>query len=144
MTAAFRFDAILQLRRRQRDEAALALSKVHVAVDKLGDERREIASQRKSLSRAQEKMQRKIISAHELKTLVDYDLALQHAAASLLERDKKIQAELESVRGRLVVAQQEVARLEKLELISESRAKKSVQRRERNEADTVIAARFTK
>ncbi len=144
MTAGFRFAAILDLRRRERDQAAIALAKVDAALSRVDQQNRDISLQRQSLRRTQKNLPARVISAHQLKSQADFDLALQQVEITLSQERQSLQTQLQEAHDQLVTAQQEVARLEKLEQINESRQRAKLRRRQQQEYDATIAARQTK
>ena len=144
MTFAFRFAAILKLRRQERDQAAVALAKIDAAVGQLDDQLQNIALQRESLRESQRNLRSGIIWAHELKSRADFDLALQHAETEILAERNALEIQLHQGHDQLVAAQQEVARLDKLQQLQQSRHQVKTRQHEQREYDAIMTARHIK
>lgn len=86
----------------------------------------------------------RVVSAQELKSRADFDRALLHAAAELSGQWDELQLELNRKHDQLVAAQQEVARLEKLQQIAEAKHRDHLRRIEQRAYDETITARVAK
>ena len=146
MKSAMRFSAILQLRKWERDEAAMSLADLDAAAREIEHQQQAITMQRKSYREARQRgtsgFRSGVISAHELKSIADYDQALQHAESQLLEQRDELQAQVQQAHQRLTAAQLEFVRIEKLHLLERSRQQCKIHRQEQREADELITLRY--
>ncbi len=132
-----------EIAQQERDEAAVLLAKIDAAIVGLDDQLQNIARQHESLRESQRNLRSGVISAHELKSRADFDLALRHAETELLSERNALEIRLQQARDQLIDAQQEVARLDKLQQLQQSRHQAKMRQREQREYDATMTARHT-
>ena len=146
MKSAMRFSAILQLREWERDEAAMSLANLDAAAKEIEHQHQAIRLQRKSHREARQRKTPEsrsgVISAHELKSIADYDRALQHAESQCLKKREELQIEVQQAHQRLTTAQLEFVRIEKLQQLELSRQQTKIRQQEQREADELITLRY--
>jgi flagellar FliJ protein len=144
MTSRLRFSSILDLRQRERDQAALVLARIEAEVLQIDRRRQAIAQQRESVHQIQRILRSTIISAHELRSRADFDRALRHDDAQLLKQRAELLVQLQDAHVKVIAAQQEVAKLEKLQQRQRSRDQARLRQQEQRHCDAINATRRTK
>ena len=114
MPDEFRFKALLDLRRQQRDEAAADLGLANEAIVKVARQIDEINRERAVLRDTQNMNRQGDISVDALLAHGRYDLQLQADIGSLESTVAELTAEMDRRRAKLVEAEAELKRFEKL------------------------------
>lgn len=135
MSFQFRFDSILQLRRRQRDEAGGALGKAIEAIRRIEEQIEGVQDQRTSLSERQTLDRVGQLSVDALLSTGRYDLQLQADLTQLASTRRELVQEMERRRAVLATANAELKRFERLEEKERATHHAMMIRREQNEAD---------
>ena len=143
MPAEFRFKALLDLRRQQRDEAGAALGQVNEAVAKVNTQIDEIESERVALRDTRDVNRQGNVSVDALLAHGRYDLQLQADIGSLESTVAELTAEMDKRRVKLVEAEAELKRFEKLKENDEAEFRALESKREHAEADEVSTRRYT-
>ena len=114
MPDEFRFKALLDLRRQQRDEAAADLGLAYEAIVKVKRQIDEINRERAVLRDTQNMNRQGDISVDALLAHGRYNLQLQAEIGSLESTVAELTAEMDRRRAKLVEAEAELKRFEKL------------------------------
>ena len=115
MSFRFRFAFLLDLRRRERDEAGAFVGQATEAILKVDQQIDEVNQQRLELKQHQADIRVGSISVDRMLSSGRYDLQLQSDIAGLVETKEKLNQEFERRQTLLAIAQGEVQRFEKLE-----------------------------
>ena len=143
MSFQFRFATILQLRRRERDEAGAAVGKANAAIGRIDEQCTAIQDERQSLRERASEHRVGSVSVDALLTRGRYEIQLEAEIQSLRETRAELVKELERRRGALVASEVEVKRFERLEE-NERAARRALElHREQAEADDATARRYT-
>ena len=143
MPGEFRFKALLDLRRQQRDEAAADLGLANEAIVKVTRQIDEINRERAVLRDTQNMNRQGDISVDALLAHGRYDLQLQADIGSLESTVAELTAEMDRRRAKLVEAEAELKRFEKLKENDEAEFRALESKREHAEADEVLNRRYT-
>lgn len=143
MPDEFRFKALLDLRRQQRDEAAADLGLANEAIVKVTRQIDEINRERAVLRDTQNMNRQGDISVDALLAHGRYDLQLQADIGSLESTVAELTAEMDRRRAKLVEAEAELKRFEKLKENDEAEFRALESKREHAEADEVLNRRYT-
>ena len=142
MNFQFRFKTILNLRRRERDEAGGEVAQAHQAIARLEDEIETIRQVRQQLQRETQRRRLGEVSVDDLLSQGRYDLQLQAQMHSLHATLNQLQVELQRRSQRLVEAEAEVKRFERLEENDLAVYRRELAKREQVELDEAAARRF--
>ena len=143
MPGEFRFKALLDLRRQQRDEAAADLGLANEAIVKVTRQIDEINRERAVLRDTQNMNRQGDVSVDALLAHGRYDLQLQADIGSLESTVAELTAEMDRRRAKLVEAEAELKRFEKLKENDEAEFRALESKREHAEADEVLNRRYT-
>ena len=143
MPDEFRFKALLDLRRQQRDEAAADLGLANEAIVKVTRQIDEINRERAVLRDTQNMNRQGDVSVDALLAHGRYDLQLQADIGSLESTVAELTAEMDRRRAKLVEAEAELKRFEKLKENDEAEFRALESKREHAEADEVLNRRYT-
>ena len=143
MPDEFRFKALLDLRRQQRDEAAADLGLANEAIVKVTRQIDEINRERAVLRDTQNMNRQGDVSVDALLAHGRYDLQLQADIGSLESTVAELTAEMDRRRAKLVEAEAELKRFEKLKENDEAEFRALESKREHAEADEVSTRRYT-
>jgi len=138
----FRFAAILELRRRERDEAGASVGQANEAIEKVDEQIRMKRSDRSNLRRDAESHRVGAVSVDFLLARGRYDLQLQAEIRSLDETLGELHQERERRQATLVEAEAELKKLEKLHERAEDAYRKEMSRREHAEAEDATTRRY--
>jgi flagellar FliJ protein len=142
MNFQYRFATILQLRRRQRDEAGAALGQAHEAIRRVDAQVQTIQRER-MMSRQNAHQQRLgAVSVDSLLVQGRYDLQLQTRLQSLGKTRGELDQELQRRQHALIVAEAEVKRFEKLEEKERNAFHIAMLRRQQAESDDATSSRY--
>lgn len=147
MTQPFRLDSVLKLRQRERDQAGKDVADAVAAIALLDTKLSEIAMQQRQLESLRRDFSQGSISTNRMLDAERYQLVLaaQHAHVSG-DRSLLVQ-ELDRRRAKLVIRQQAVKALEKLEQRHDERFAEEQRKRQQllldewSQAQTSIAIR---
>lgn len=137
----FRFASIQRLHEQLRDEARRELAKAQQAVEMLDQRARELAGQRAELRERNVAQLQGAISVDALLDTGRYDAQLQAQQKQLSEQRVKILEEVERRRDRLVHAERECRKFEKLKELAWQRHQVEERRREQAELDEIASRR---
>ena len=143
MPDEFRFKALLDLRRQQRDEAAADLGLANEAIVKVTRQIDEINRERAVLRDTQNMNRQGDVSVDAMLAHGRYDLQLQADIGSLESTVAELTAEMDRRRAKLVEAEAELKRFEKLKENDEAEFRALESKREHAEADEVLNRRYT-
>ena len=143
MSFQFRFASILQLRRRERDEAGAAVGQANAAIGRIDEQCEAIQLERQSILAGARERRVGNVSVDALLARGRYDLQLQAEIHSLGETRAELIKELERRQGVLVASEAEVKRFERLEENERAACHALQLRREQAEADDATARRYT-
>ncbi len=135
MAAEFRFKALLDLRRQQRDEAGAALGQANEAIAKVNTQIDDINRERVALRDTDDVNRQGNVSVDALLAHGRYDLQLQADIGSLQSTVAELTAEMDRRRTKLVEAEAELKRFEKLKENDEAEFRALESKREHAEAD---------
>jgi flagellar FliJ protein len=141
--AEFRFKALLDLRRQQRDEAGAALGQANEAIAKVNTQIEDINRERATLRDTEDVNRQGNVSVDALLAHGRYDLQLQADIGSLESTVAELTAEMDRRRIKLVEAEAELKRFEKLKENDEAEFRALESKREQAEADEVSNRRYT-
>jgi flagellar FliJ protein len=143
MAFQFRFETLMQVRRRQRDEAAVALGQAGEAIERIASQIADIATKRQSIREWSPGQRTGEIFVDDLLTQGRYDLQLEAEALALDQTLNELNEEEKRRRQVLVHAEAEVKRFERL--LENDRAKYQAlqRRREQFEADDATGRQYT-
>lgn len=114
MSFQFRFESILELRRRQRDEAGAAVGKANQAIAKVDQQIADLQNDRQTI-RDQDQIQRVgTVSVESLLSIGRYDMQLQADVRQLQTARVQLVAERDRRQTLLMDAEAEVKRYDKL------------------------------
>jgi|TARA_B110000495_G_C22966422_1_gene566797 flagellar FliJ protein len=139
----FRFAALLELRRQERDEVGAAVGQANAAIDKVNEHVDEKQHERMLLRDGSNVSRRGDVSVDALLSLGRYDLQLQADIEALNLTLGELITELERRRGKLVDAEAELKRFQKLRDNAELEFRALETKREHAEADEVTTRRYT-
>lgn len=143
MSFKFRFDSILQLRRRERDEVGASVGKVNEAIARVDEQIQQVEKEREELNQGTAQRLLGSVSVDGLLASGRYDFQLQVDLQSLFDTRKQLVEEQDRRMQALVVAEGEVKRFERM-LENEREAHYAEQlRREQLEADDATSRRYT-
>ncbi|MDE0862511.1 MAG: flagellar export protein FliJ [Rubripirellula sp.] len=143
MPFEFRFAALLELRRQERDEVGAAVGQANAAIDKVNEHVDEKQHERMLLRDGSNVSRRGDVSVDALLSLGRYDLQLQADIEALNLTLGELITELERRRGKLVDAEAELKRFQKLRDNAELEFRALETKREHAEADEVTTRRYT-
>lgn len=148
MAFRFRFDSILQLRNRQRDEAGVEVGKANEAIRRIDQQFNELQSQRDDLRRLAAGIiagdqGHATLSVDRMLQQGRYDLQLQAEQMSLRQTRSTLEDELERRRGILMDAEADVKRYERLRATRQAEYTQAELKREQDESDDLTSARMT-
>lgn len=115
MAFHFRFATLLELRRRQRDEAGAALGQAHEAIRRIDEQVELIRLERLDLRSNGGPSRTGLLSVDRLLVQGRYDLQLEARIESLKRTREELNQEVQRRLSALVTAETEVKRFEKLE-----------------------------
>jgi len=139
----FRFAALLELRRQERDEVGAAVGQANAAIEKVNEHVDEKQHERMLLRDGSNVSRRGDVSVDALLSLGRYDLQLQADIEALNLTLGELVTELERRRGKLVDAEAELKRFQKLRDNAELEFRALETKREHAEADEVTTRRYT-
>lgn len=135
MTQSFRLKSILQLRRRERDHAGKEVSDAIAAIDVLDNKLAEIESQQRSMESIRRRSGEGRVELHQILDAERYQLILAAQTAHIKQDKSLLVQELERRQARLVLRQQAVKALEKLEQTYRNQIADVQRRREQDRLD---------
>ena len=142
MPAEFRFKVLLDLRRQQRDEAGAALGQASEAIVNVTTQIDDINRERAALRDTEAVNRQGDISVDALLAHGRYDLQLQADIGSLESTVAELTAEMDRRRVKLVEAEAELKRFEKLKENDEAEFRALESKREQAESDEVSNRRY--
>ncbi|TWT83405.1 flagellar biosynthesis chaperone [Planctomycetes bacterium CA13] len=131
----FRFASILDLRRRERDEAGGMVGEANAAIGKVEDQIEAIEQERKQLAIDDAEKRVGDVSVDRLLARGRYDLQLQADIHELRETRLKLIEELERRQQRLRDAETEVKKFERMMEMDLHHFRNEINRREQIEID---------
>lgn len=142
MSFQFRFESLLQLRRRERDEAGASVGQATEAIMKVDAQMEEIEQLRQTVKQQQSEVRTGSISVDRMLSAGRYDMQLQADVAALLDTKDKLNQEFLRRQSLLAKAQSEVGRYEKLEARAKENYRADLLRKEQAEADDRSSSSF--
>jgi len=139
----FRFDSLLEIYRRQRDEAGQEVGKAVEAIRRVDEQVEQVQYQRDQLRQVTtESVGQTNVAVDRILHQGRYDLQLHADQVNLRQTRATLEEELARRRERLVSAEAEVKRLERLRETRQAEHRKLELQQEQAEADDLTAARF--
>ncbi|QDV65877.1 flagellar export protein FliJ [Crateriforma conspicua] len=143
MSFQYRFDILLRLRERERDEAGAAVGQANAAIAKIDQQMQEVEQTRVGLKQAMSgESLTGNVSVDRMLQGGRYDLQLQGDLQSLADTRGKLVQELQRRQEVLKTAQIEVKRWEKLKEIDQQRYREQQNHREQLELDEAASRNF--
>ena len=142
MNFQYRFETILQLRRRQRDEAGVAVGQAHEAIRRVDVQSEAIQRERMMFRENAQQQRLGAVSVDGLLVQGRYDLQLQAQLQALGKTRGDLVQELQRRQRALVAAEAEVKRFEKLEEKDRIAFHSAMLPRQQAEADDATSSRY--
>ena len=142
MPFQFRFAALLELRRRERDEAGAAVGQADEAIRKIDTQRQALEAERQTLRGASSAGRQGAMAVDALLLEGRYDMQLDSQLQSLQQTRDQLIVELNRRQQRLTEAEAEVKRFERLEEKDREAHQAELRRREQLEIDDVVSRRY--
>ena len=142
MKFQFRFATILQLRRRERDEAGAAVGQAHEAIHRIDLQTDEIERERTTIRENSQQQRLGAVSVDGLLVQGRYDLQLQARLQTLRNTRGELVQELHRRQHALVAAEAEVKRFERLEEKDRRAFQTALLRRQQAESDDATSSRY--
>jgi flagellar FliJ protein len=142
MSFQFRFATLLQLHRRARDEAGTEVGKANQAIGRINEQTESLIAERTAMLEQASKARIGAVSIDSIMSQGRYDMQLQADMHSLRETRAKLEQELLRRQQRLIEAEAEVKRFERLKENEWKLYRTEQQKREQAEADESAATRF--
>lgn len=143
MAFRFRFSALLELRRRERDQAGAAVGQADAAIRKIDDQIAAVSDERDQLRQQTSASLRGSLSVDTLLSQGRYDLQLQAQTESLTQTRHQLLEERERRHQQLIEAEAEVKRFERLEQRQRDAYLSEQRSREQSESDDATSRRYT-
>ena len=141
MSFQFRFAALLELRRRERDEAGAAVGQADEAIRKIDAQRQALEAERQVMRGGSAAPRRGRVAVDSLLLAGRYDMQLEAQSQSLQQTRDQLLAELARRQQRLIDSEAEVKRFERLEEKDREAHQAELRRREQQEADEATGRR---
>ncbi len=141
MKQAFRFATLLKWRERERDEAGVAVGQANEAIRRIDDQREQIAVQQQQIKSASSATKIGSLAVDRLIADGRYVMQLEIELRSLAETRMKLVEALQQRQQRLILAEAEVKRFERLREIDRAAEQKVFQRREQMILDEAMTNR---
>ncbi len=142
MSRNFRFASLLQWRERQRDEAGAEVGQAIEAINRIDQQRHAILQQQQEIKQQASKSLVGELSMDRLLSGGRYTMQLEMDLRSLAHtRDQLVQA-LTVRQEKLMLAESEVKRFEKLKELDHAAAQKEELRREQLSLDEAVSNRY--
>ncbi|MEM7316945.1 MAG: flagellar export protein FliJ [Planctomycetota bacterium] len=142
MSFQFRFESLLQVRRRERDEAGAACGQASEAISRIDQQLLETDQLRMSLRKEGHASLTGNIQVDNLLSKGRYDMQLEAEINSLRETHAQLTAELARRHATLVAAESEVKKLERLQENEQAEYEIESRRREQLESDDAATRRY--
>jgi len=142
MSYKFRFDTLLKIHRRTRDEAGADVGKANEAIQKIDEQTESLLDQRNMMLQQAGRSRIGSISSDSILSQGRYDAQLQSDIHSLGETRDQLEQELQRRQQALIAAEAEVKRFERLEENEIATYRTTQQRREQAESDEAAATRY--
>ena len=143
MSYRFRFASLLELRRRERDEAGSRVGEANEAIARVDQRVREIEIEREQNRSNESKTRSGNLSVDQLLARGRYDMQLAAEIHSLAETRVKLNVALGQRQDQLREAETEVKKFERLEELERARYKAQTDKREQGEIDETNCRKFT-
>lgn len=144
MAFRYRFAVLMDLRQRERDEAGVAVGQANQAIAKIDAERESVMVERQEFRQQRSIGRSGKISVDSLLSSGRYDLQLEADAISLMQTREKLVVERDRRQQRLVEAEAELKRYQKMEQ-KERAAYDALQLRlQQIEADDATSGKYTR
>lgn len=143
MSFQFRFQALLMLRRRQRDQAGAAVGQASEAIHRVDTQIEAIRAEQISLRENADASRTGVVSVDNLLSKGRYNMQLQVEVDSLQQTRSQLVQERSRRQSRLVDAEAELKRFEKLEQNDRAAHIAQSLRREQAEADDDAGRRYS-
>jgi len=143
MKFQYRFAALLELRRRQRDEAGAAVGQANEAIARIDQQREALNQQRTDLRQQTVPPREGRLSVDRLLAAGRFDMQLEADERALLHTRGELIQELARRQQKLILAEAELKRFEKLQARERQRFDAELRRREMAESDDATSRRYT-
>ncbi len=142
MSQQFRFAALLQWRERQRDEAGAAVGLAVQAINHVDEQRLELMNQLAEVKSSPELNRVGDLSINRLLADGRYSMQLEIEIRTLDDTRRQLVEALHARQEKLVLAEAEVKRFERLKEIDREAEEKEYQRREQLSIDETVTNRY--
>ncbi|EMI21724.1 Flagellar export FliJ [Rhodopirellula maiorica SM1] len=142
MKYEFRFESILDLRQRERDEMGGLVGEANLAIAKIEQQIQEIEQERQTLRNEDAQSRLGDVAVDRLLTRGRFDLQLQAEINGLVQTRTKLEEELERRQQRLRDAETEVKKFQRMKEIDRNQFRQEMNRREQIEIDEMNNRRF--
>ena len=144
MTFYYRFAVLMGLRQRERDEAGVAVGQANQAIAKIDAERESVLAERAQIRQQRPSAGAGKISVDSLLSSGRYDLQLEADAISLLQTRQKLVVERDHRQQRLIEAEAELKRYQKMEQKERAEYDALQLRLQQIEADDATSRKYTR
>ena len=142
MSFQFRFATLLKIQRRARDEAGAEVGKANEAIGKIDEQTESLMAERPAMLERATQARIGEVSIDSIVSQGRYDIQLQADMRTLRETREKLEQERSRRQQRLVEAEAEVKRFERLKENEWNLYRNEQQKREQAESDESASTRF--
>lgn len=142
MSRNFRFASLLQWRQRQRDEAGAEVGQAIEAINRIDQQRQSILQQQNQIKQDSAKQLVGELSVDRLLSGGRYTMQLEIDLRSLVDTREKLVQALNIRQEKLMLAEAEVKRFERLKELDHAAAQKEELRREQLSLDEAVSNRY--
>ncbi|GAA5510684.1 flagellar export protein FliJ [Novipirellula caenicola] len=142
MKYEFRFESILDLRQRERDEMGGLVGEANLAIAKIDQQIQELEQERQRLRNDDAQSRLGDVAVDRLLARGRFDLQLQADIHGLVQTRSKLEEELERRQQKLRDAETEVKKFQRMKELDRSQFQQEMNRREQMEIDEMNNRRF--
>ncbi|WP_442507549.1 flagellar export protein FliJ [Novipirellula sp. SH528] len=142
MKYEFRFESILDLRQRERDEMGGLVGEANMAIAKIDQQIQDLEQERQSLRNEDAQSRLGDVAVDRLLARGRFDLQLQAEINGLLQTRAKLEEELERRQQKLRDAETEVKKFQRMRELDRHEYQQEMIRREQMEIDEMNNRRF--
>ncbi|GAA4456624.1 flagellar export protein FliJ [Novipirellula rosea] len=142
MKYEFRFESILDLRQRERDEMGGLVGEANLAIAKIDQQIQDIEQERQSLRNEDAQSRLGDVAVDRLLARGRFDLQLQADIHGLVQTRAKLEEELQRRQQKLRDAETEVKKFQRMKELDRNQYQQEMNRREQMEIDEMNNRRF--
>tara|TARA_R110002167_G_scaffold53036_2_gene152488 strand:+ start:215 stop:682 length:468 start_codon:yes stop_codon:yes gene_type:complete len=142
MKYEFRFESILDLRQRERDEMGGLVGEANLAIAKIDQQIQDLEQERQSLRNEDAQSRLGDVAVDRLLARGRFDLQLQAEINGLVQTRAKLEEELERRQQKLRDAETEVKKFQRMRELDRNEYQQEMIRREQMEIDEMNNRRF--